>query len=218
MVPYARGEKPVILHAENSVEILDALELARGLKLQAVISGAAEAWKVTEALKQAKVPVLLGGALHLPRQDHDPYDAAYASAARLHAAGIAFAIRSAGGGPATATAARNLPYEAATAVAFGLPEDIAIQAVTLAPARILGLSSQLGSLEIGKRANLVVTAGHLLQPTTPVLALFVDGQPMRPESRHTQLYGKYRHRLHEVRAGRARLGIEPVAGRALSHR
>ena len=218
LVPYARGEKPVILHAENAVEILDALELARGLKLKAVISGAAEAWKVAEALKQAKVPVLLGGALHLPRRDHDPYDAAYANAAKLHAAGVSLAIRSQGGGPATATAARNLPYEAATAVAFGLPEDVAIQAVTLAPARMLGLGSQLGSLETGKRANLVVTAGHLLQPTTTVLALFIDGEPMRPESRHTQLYAKYRRRLDEVRAGRARLGIDPVAGRALSHR
>ena len=71
---------------------------------------------------------------------------------------------------------------------------------------------------MGERANLVVTAGHLLQPTTSVLALFLDGEPVRPESRHTMLYAKYRRRLEEVRAGRARLGIEPVAGRALSHR
>jgi imidazolonepropionase-like amidohydrolase len=117
-----------------------------------------------------------------------------------------------------ATAARNLPFEAATAVAFGLPEAVALEAVTIAPARILGVADQVGSLETGKRANLVVTAGNLLQPTTPVLALFVDGEPFRPESRHTQLYAKYRHRLEEVRAGRARLGIEPVAGREVSHR
>jgi cytosine/adenosine deaminase-related metal-dependent hydrolase len=103
-------------------------------------------------------------------------------------------------------------------VAFGLPEDAAIQAVTLAPARFLGIADQVGSLEPRKRANLVVTAGHLLQPTTPVLALFIDGEPVRPESRHTQLYAKYRHRLEEVRAGRARLGIEPINGREVSHR
>jgi imidazolonepropionase-like amidohydrolase len=162
--------------------------------------------------------VLLGGSLHLPRSDHDPYDAVYATAARLHVAGVPFAIRSQGGGPGVATAARNLPYEAATAVAFGLPEDVAIQAVTLAPARILGIAEQVGSLETGKRANLIVTAGHLLQPTTSVRALFIDGVPLSPESRHTQLYAKYRHRLEEVRAGRARLGIEPVGGREVSHR
>jgi len=210
LVPYARGQKPVILHAEQHVEILEALELARELKLKAVISGASEGWKVADALKQAKVPVLLAGTLLLPRHDFDPYDAAYSNAAKLHAAGVTVAIRSQGGGPGAATATRNLPYEAATAIAFGLPEDVALQAVTLTPARILGVADQVGSLDAGKRANLVVTAGHLLQPTTPVLALFIDGEPLRPESRHTQLYAKYRHRLDEVRAGRARLGIDPA--------
>jgi imidazolonepropionase-like amidohydrolase len=218
MVPYARGEKPVLFHAENQVEILDALDLARELKLKAVISGAAEAWKVVEALQKAKVPVLVSGTLHLPRNDHDPYDAVYATPAKLHAAGVPFAIRSQGGGPSAATALRNLPYEAATAIAFGLPEDTAVQAVTIAPARILGIADQVGSIEAGKRANLVVTAGHLLQPTTDVLALFIDGEPIRPESRHTQLYAKYRRRLDDVRAGRARLGIEPASRRDVSHR
>jgi imidazolonepropionase-like amidohydrolase len=208
LVPYARGQKPVILHAEQQVEILEALELARELKLKAVISGASEGWKVAEDLKKAKVPVLLAGTLLLPRHDFDPYDAAYSNAAKLHGAGVTVAIRSQGGGPGAATATRNLPYEAATAIAFGLPEEVALQAVTLTPAQILGVADQVGSLDAGKRANLVVTAGHLLQPTTPVLALFIDGEPLRPESRHTQLHAKYRHRLDEVRAGRARLGID----------
>ena len=104
MLPYARGEKPVIFHAEQQVEILDALEMARELKLKAVISGGAEAWKVVEALQKAKVPVLLGGTLRLPRKDHDPYDSAYATPAKLHAAGVTFAIRSQTGGPSEATA------------------------------------------------------------------------------------------------------------------
>ena len=208
MVPYASGRKPVILHAEQQVEIIEALELAKDLKLKAVISGASEGWKVAEDLKKANVPVLVSGTLLLPRHDFDPYDAPYTNVAKLHAAGVTVAIRSQGGGPGTATATRNLPYEAATAIAFGLPEEAALKAVTLTPAQILGVADQVGSLEAGKRANLVVTAGHLLQPTTPVLALFIDGEPIRPESRHTQLYAKYRRRLDEVRAGRARLGID----------
>jgi imidazolonepropionase-like amidohydrolase len=218
MVPFARGEKPVIFHADQEVEILDALELARELKLKAVISGAAEAWKVVDALQKAKVPVLVGGTLRLPRRENDPYDSAYATPAKLHAAGVSFAIKSQSGGAGSATATRNLPYEAATAVAFGLPEDAALQAVTLAPARILGIADQVGSIESGKRANLVVTAGHILQPTTAVLALFIDGQSLTPESRHTQLYNKYRRRLNEVRAGRARMGIEPASGSEIGRR
>jgi imidazolonepropionase-like amidohydrolase len=213
MVPYARGEKLVILHANQQVEILDALELARELKLKAAIAGAGEAWKVAEAIQKAKVPVLLTGTLRLPRREHDPYDAVYATPAKLHAAGVEFAIRSQSGpdGPSEATATRNLPFEAATAVAFGLPEDVALRSVTMTPARILGIADQVGSIEQGKRANLVITAGHILQPTTAVLSLFIDGQPVRPESRHTQLYAKYRRRLNEVRAGRARMGIEPAS-------
>jgi imidazolonepropionase-like amidohydrolase len=208
LAPFARGQKPVIMHADQQVEILDALELIRTLKLKGVISGGSEAWKVADALKQAKVPVLVGGTLKLPGHDHDPYDAQYANPAKLRAAGVTVAIHSKGGNSSNETAARNLPFEAAMAVAFGLPEDVAIKSVTLTPAQILGVADQVGSLETGKRANLVVTAGHLLQPTTPVLALFIDGEPLRPESRHTRLYSKFRHRLDEVRAGRAKLGID----------
>ncbi len=220
MVPYARGQKPVIFHADQEVEILDALELARELKLKAAISGGGEAWKVAEAIQKAKVPVLLAGTLRLPRREHDPYDAVYATPAKLHAAGVEFAIRSQSGpdGPSEATATRNLPYEAAAAVAFGLPEDVALRSVTIAPARILGVADQVGSIEAGKRANLVITAGHILQPTTAVLALFIDGQPVPPESRHTQLYAKYRRRLERGAFRPARMGIEPASRHDVSRR
>ena len=135
LVPYAKGEKPVIFHAEHRTEILDALKIADELKLKAIISGGADAWKVADALKAANVPVLVGGTLQLPTEPTDPYDAPYANPARLFEAGVTFAIRSKDGGPEQATAPRNLPYEAATAVAFGLPEAEALKAVTLAPAR-----------------------------------------------------------------------------------
>jgi imidazolonepropionase-like amidohydrolase len=208
LATYARGEKPVFFNADHRNEILDALAIAKDLKLKAVISGGAEAWKVAGELKAANVPVLVGGTLNLPTQEHDPYSAAYANPALLHAAGVTVAIRSKGGGPAAATGGRNLPYEAATAIAFGLPEDEALRSVTITPARILGVADRLGSLEAGKCANLVVTAGHILQPTTPVLALFIEGKPLTPESRHTQLYAKYLGRLREVKSGSALLGLE----------
>ena len=210
LLPYAKGEKPVVFRAEGRIEILDALKIASDLKLKAVISGGAEAWKVTDALKLAKVPVLIGGTLRLPSDATDPYDAAYANPARLHEAGVAFAIKS--GGSDVGTASRNLPYDAAMAVAYGLPEAAALRAVTLAPAEILGVSDQLGSLEVGKRANIVITAGHVLQPTTEVKALFLAGKPLAPESRHTRLYSKFKTRLAEVKAGTAPLGLDSDPG------
>ena len=129
---------------------------------------------------------------------------------------MTIAIRSNDGGPEQATAARNLPYEAATAVAFGLPEAEALKAVTLAPAQILGVADQVGSLEVGKRANLVITAGHILQPTTDVKALFIGGKPLTPETMNEQaeLYARYQQRLAGVKAGTLPLGLDPAPATA----
>lgn len=207
LVPYARGEKPVIFKADDAEEILDALKLAKALKLKALISGGHESWKVLDELKEAKVPVIVAGSLRLPASSEAPYDSSYTLAAKLYEAGVPFAIRSGGRGANQATAARNLPFEAATAIAYGLPKDEGLKAVTLYPARILGVGDELGSIEVGKVANLVLSAGHILQATTPVKALVIRGKPMKPESKQTALYAKYRERLHEVKSGQAPLGL-----------
>ncbi|MFO0908780.1 MAG: amidohydrolase family protein [Isosphaeraceae bacterium] len=208
LVPYARGARLVLFRANDPVEIRDAIRLTKELNLKAAILGGNQAWKVAEELKAARMPVIVAGTLRLPDDASEPYDAPYANPARLHQAGVTFAISSIAKGPATATASRNLPYEAATANAFGLPEDEALKAVTLYPAQILGVADRLGSIESGKHANLVITAGHLLQPTTEVKALFVGGRPLTPESRHTRLNDKYTRRLKEVKSGQAPLGLD----------
>ena len=79
--------------------------------------------------------------------------------------------------------------------------------MTLAPAEILGVSDQLGSITAGKKANLVISRGSILQATTPVV---IDGRVMKPESRHTQLAAKYRERLKQVKAGIVPLGVNPA--------
>ena len=206
LVPYAKGEKPVVFQANRRMEILDALALAKELKLKAIVSGGADAWKVAPALKAANVPVIVAGTLYTPLTSTDPYDAPYANPARLHEAGVTFAIRSGTGDQGTA--ARNLPYEAASAIAYGLPEAEALKSVTITPAKLFGVDSQIGSLEVGKRANLVITAGHILKPTTEVKGLFLSGKPMPPESRHTRLYDKFQRRLAEIKAGVAKPGID----------
>jgi len=207
LLPYARGEKPVIFEADHRGEILDALALAKALKLKAVISGGREAWKLAKEIKEAGVPVLIGGSLQLPRENYDPYDAPYANAAKLHAAGVKFAIRSGSAGPDQATAARNVPFEAGTAVAFGLPEEEAIKSVTLYPAEILGFADELGSIKPGKKANLVVSRGSILQATTPVELIVIDGKLITPLSRQTKLADKYRERLRQVKDGSAPIGV-----------
>jgi imidazolonepropionase-like amidohydrolase len=131
----------------------------------------------------------------LPRETGERYDAAYAAAGKLHAAGVRFCIRSAG-----SNNTRNLPYEAAMAAAYGLPPEEALKAVTLSPAEILGVADKFGTIEAGKRANLVIAGGDILQASTQVLGVFIDGRPYEPTSKQTRLYDKYKKRLDEVRS------------------
>jgi imidazolonepropionase-like amidohydrolase len=203
LVPYARGQKPVVVQANRKAEIDEALKLAEELKLKMILSGGTDAWKLAGELKKRDIPVILGPTMTLPNDANDPFDAPYACGAKLHEAGVRFCIRS--GGMANT---RNLPYEAAMAVSYGLPPEEGLKAVTLYPAQILGIADQLGSIETGKRANLVLTNGDILQASTQVLALFIDGKPLEPTSKHTRLYERYRERLKEVKEGKAPLGTK----------
>lgn len=201
MLPYCMGEKPVIVNANRKNDILEAIKWADEVKVKLILSGGVDAWKVADELKKKNIPVLCGPFTVMPQETHDSYDSQYKVAARLHEAGVKYCIRSSG-----STNTRNLPYEAAMAVAYGLPAEEALKAVTLYPAQILGLADQLGSIEPGKMANLVLTDGNLLEPTTQVKGLFIQGNPIEPFSKQTKLYERYRERLQEVKSGRSPLG------------
>ena len=95
--------------------------------------------------------------------------------------------------------ARNLAYHAGTAVAYGLSEAEAIRAITLYPARILGVENRVGSLEIGKDATLIVTDGNPLETTTQVEMAYVQGRTVALTSRHTRLYEKYQQKYRQQR-------------------
>jgi imidazolonepropionase-like amidohydrolase len=198
--PYLRGEKRVLIEANSRKEIAEALLFAEKEKLKIAITGAADAWKLAAELTKREVPVIVGAVMAAPREEYDPFDASYANPGRLHEAGVLFCIRSNSTSTAgfSASNSRNMPFEAAMAVAYGLPETEALKAVTLNAARILGVDDRLGSLAPGKLAHVIITDGSPLQPTTQYKAIFVSGRPYRPESRHTRLYEKYRARLHEV--------------------
>jgi imidazolonepropionase-like amidohydrolase len=190
LAPFARGEKPVALHADNAQTILYALRLAEEEQLDAVLYGAREGWKVAEAIRAAGVPVVVGPVLALPMDRFDPYDAAYANVAVLVRAGIRCAIMA-----EDDDNTRNLPFHAGTAVAYGLPREEALRAITIEPARIVGLDEELGSLTPGKQADLVITDGDLLEPTTRVMRVLVAGREQDLSNRQTRLYERYRERL-----------------------
>ncbi|MBI4584480.1 MAG: amidohydrolase family protein [Planctomycetes bacterium] len=193
LLPYARQELPVIFTADAEAQIRLAVKLAKELDVLAVIRGARDAWKVAPLLKENRVAVIAGPVLALPLEEFDPHDAPYRNAAKLFQAGVPFAFQSAG-----ASQSRNLPYQAARAVAFGLPRHAAVRALTLGAAEILGLSVQTGSLTPGKSADLLVADGDPLEIATHVHYVFIAGKPVSLENRHTRLYRQFRERVWPV--------------------
>lgn len=198
LVPAARGEQPVALHADNAQTILLALKFAKDEKLKAVLYGAREAWKVLDAIEREKVPVVFGPVLALPSARLDPYDAPYASPALLARAGVPFAIMA-----ADEENTRNLAFHAAMACAFGLPPAEALRAITYYPARILGIEKDLGSLAPGKIGDVILTDGDILQIRSRVNYVFIDGVQAGLTNRQTELYARYRARLLASRAAPA---------------
>ena len=188
--PYLRGEKPIYIEADTKQEIVEALHFAEKEKLKIVLCSVTDGWKVADKIKAANVPVIVGPVMRRPVEDYDTFDAAYANAGRLFEAGVKLCFRS-----DTASNSRNAPFEAAMAVAYGLPEREALRSVTLTSAEILGAADRLGSLTAGKRANIIITDGSPLQQTTQIKGILIHGQPFQPESRQTKFYDKYRARL-----------------------
>jgi imidazolonepropionase-like amidohydrolase len=193
MQRFLDGKQPVFFHADDAQSIDDALDFAAERGLKAVIVGGAEAWRVSDHLRAAKVPVIIGGTHVLPLRRADPVDAIYANAAKLSAAGVPFAIATAGDGFDTSNL-RNLPYQAASAVAYGLPKDEALKAITLYPAQILGVADRVGSLETGKDATLFLADGDPMDARTNVERAWIAGREIDMSNRQTKLYEKYRQK------------------------
>ncbi|MBV9923921.1 MAG: amidohydrolase family protein [Acidobacteria bacterium] len=190
LVPYARGERPVVFRAERERDIRGVVRFAEDLKLKPVIIGGSEAGKAAQFLKEHNVPVILDSVLNLPLREDDAYDSLFENASKLQAAGVRFCISTGDSGAHV----RDLPFNAGMAAAYGLPKTEALKSVTLYPAQILGVADRVGSVEQGKLANLVVTDGDILEPRTHIRHLFINGRQIPLTSRHTMLYDQFKDR------------------------
>ncbi len=186
MLPVLERKEPVMITAARERAIRDALEFADKQKIRVVLADPVQADRFAAELKKREIPVILGPALALPPEEDDPYDKAFTEAGELYKAGVKIAF-----GTFKTSASRNLPYQAATAVAFGLPKEEALKAVTLNPAEIWGAGDKLGSIEKGKWADLMVTDGDPLETRTQIKQLYIKGKPVDLENRHHKLYEKY---------------------------
>ncbi len=183
-----RREIPLIVNADDTQQIQSAIAFCKKENIDLIIQGGAGAEECAPLLKEANVPVILSSVLRLPRAGH-PYDDAYSLPARLQQAGVRFCIASSG--QFGASTVRNLPYHAATAVAFGLTPDQAVRSITLSAAEILGVSDRIGSISSGKDATLFIADGDILEIPTLATAAYVQGRTVELTSHHTELYKKY---------------------------
>lgn len=189
LVPVVRGELPVLVFASRARDIRNAVEFCEKRKLRMILAGGEEAFRVKDLLKARNISVILGPVQEAPAREDDPYDQPMTQPAELSAAGVKIAFASFDN-----SFARRLGQQAAVSVAYGLPYDEALKAVTLYPAQIFGLDRELGTLEPGKLANLIVTNGDPLELTTQLRFLFIKGQLTSLDNKHSLLYDKYRNR------------------------
>ncbi|HTY12253.1 MAG TPA: amidohydrolase family protein [Bacteroidota bacterium] len=193
MIPVLERTVPVLVIADELRQIEAAVQWSKDQNVKLIIVGGRDAWRTADLLKSNDIPVIVGPTLDEPNREWEPYDDAFTVPAKLYSAGVRFAIS----GEGEAMAERNTPYHAAMAAAYGLPKEEALKAVTIYPARILGIDARAGSLEIGKDATLIVTNGDPLEIESNVLMEFIQGKKIDLRSRHTVLYDKYREKYKQ---------------------
>ncbi len=189
LIPVVRGQLPVLVFADRARDIRNAVEYCDKQKLRMILAGGIEAYKVKDLLRSKDVAVILRPVLTEPDEEDDPYDRLLSQPAELTAAGVKIAFASFDN-----SFARRLGQNAANAIAHGLSPEEGLKAVTLYPAQILGLSDQLGTLQVGKVANVIVTDCDPLELTTDVKYPFIRGQLTSTDNRHKRLYEKYLNR------------------------
>lgn len=187
-----KGDKRVYFHANELQQLLDIIEFSRAYKLKfPVIIGGYDAHLITPQLSDAEIPVMVVRPHSLPENEGDDIDLPYKLPALLQAGGVKFCIQNAG--DMEAMNARNIPFLAGTAMAYGLTEEEAVRSISLSSCEILGLDDKYGSVEKGKSATLFVSDGNALDMRTNNLFLaLVDGKFMSLENHQTELFERYK--------------------------
>lgn len=183
--PVVRGELPIAINANRASDLLAAMRLADEFHLKLILLGAVEGWRVAGELASRKTPVVVKPLTDIP--SFDALGATLENPARLAKAGATLVLSS-----FDTHNARNLRQETGNAIAYGLDRNVALRAVTLEPARVWGVADRLGSLDVGKDADVVVWSGDPFELTTGPEHVFIAGREMPRDTRQRQLFEKYR--------------------------
>ncbi len=203
MIPVLKKEIPVFVSANEVKQIQAAVQWAEDENLRLIIVGGRDSWRVARLLKEKNVAVVYGQVHNLPSRAWEAYDTPFTTPKKLHEAGVKFCLANFDN-----SNVRNLPYEAATASAYGLPKEEALKSITLRAAEILGVSDRVGSLEVGKDATLIITTGDPLEITTQVERVFIQGRDIDLGDKHKALYRKYSEKYRQLQ--NVNSGVKPT--------
>jgi imidazolonepropionase-like amidohydrolase len=193
MLPYVHGELPIMVHADETRQIKAAVDWAETNHYKMILVGARDAWMSAELLASKKIPVVYADTFTLPSHDTESYDVHFKAPEVLRKAGVQVVFGN-GLGSMDAALTKNLPYSAAQAVAFGMPEAEALKGIMLYPAQLTGVADQLGSIDVGKEATLFAADGDILDIRAHVKRMWVAGKEVSLENRHSRFYDKYKNR------------------------
>ncbi len=190
LAPVLEGTLPVIISVEKAKDIELAIDFVQEEKIKAIFRGCAQGFKVAEKIKEAGIPVIIDDLYTGPSEPEDGYDAPFRNVVELAKAGVTICFSS-GVDPSIS---KDLPYHAARAVAFGLDWKEAIKALTINPAKIFGIDDRVGSIEVGKDADLFITTGDPLDLRSEVKHLFIDGKDIDLSNWWESLYNIWKER------------------------
>ena len=193
MIPVLKGELPLWIAANEIKQIQAAIDWAESKGINTVIYGGVDSWRLAKELKKMNIPVVISSVLSVPTRAWEGYDTGYILPNKLYQAGVKFCI----GYSTFAGEQHNVRYNAAMAVAHGLPVDEGIKSITIYAAEIMGIDDRVGSLEIGKDATLIVTDGNPLEIVTSVSMEFIEGRPIDLDNKHKRLYRKYTEKYRQ---------------------
>ena len=193
MIPVLKGDLPLWIAASEIRQIQAAIDWAESKGVKTVIYGGADSWRLAKELKKMNIPVVINSVLHVPSRAWEGYDTGYSLPNKLYQEGVKFCI----GYSTFAGEQHNVRYNAAMAVAHGLPVEEGIKSITIYAAEIMGIDDRVGSLEVGKDATLIVTDGNPLEITTSVSMEFIEGRVIDLDNKHKRLYRKYTEKYRQ---------------------
>ena len=188
LVSLLKGEMPAFIYCASAMDVTQAMRLVDDFKIKPILVCGRECYKAASAIAKAKVPVILDSTLVYWRTDPRTREDEKIVLTKIFGdAGAKISFQVENSGTRLAMGGHYHWYQAATAVKYGMPVEDALRALTLDAAALIGVDEFVGSIEVGKDADLVVLTGDPLSVSTWVDTTIVNGEIVYERSKDVKL-------------------------------